>query len=272
MARVPAPGPYAALRDALLGDDGSIRSTILARSTQTNEVGRLATLTPVLAKIGAEEGRPLALVEPGTSAGLCLYPDRWGYRWTTDDGVHEVPGAAGPLECTVTGPAPLPTALIEVAWRAGIDLHPLDVRDDDAMAWLANLVWPEQEERRSLLIAAIDVARADSPYVVAGDLLDALAALVEEASAHGQPVVFHSAVIAYLEPMDRLRFAALMADLVTAGACRWISNEGPRVLPGVTDTGPAVPDGASLFVLGLDGRAVAWTHGHGRTMTWHRTD
>ncbi|MGH3337000.1 MAG: DUF2332 family protein, partial [Nocardioides sp.] len=32
---VPAPGPYAGLRDALLGDDGSIRATILTRSTQT---------------------------------------------------------------------------------------------------------------------------------------------------------------------------------------------------------------------------------------------
>jgi hypothetical protein len=33
---VPAPGPYAGLRDALLGDDGTIRGTILERSTQTN--------------------------------------------------------------------------------------------------------------------------------------------------------------------------------------------------------------------------------------------
>ena len=266
---VPAPAPYAAFRDAVLGDDGSIRSTILSRSTQTNEVGRLATLAPVLARIAAEDGRPLALVEPGTSAGLCLYPDRWGYRWLADDGVRVLPGAVGPLECTVTGPAPLPREPIEVAWRAGIDVHPLDVGDDEAMAWLANLVWPEQDERRARLTAAVEVARADPPSIVAGDLLDALPALVAEASEHGQPVVFHSAVIAYLEPPDRLRFAALMADLVATRACRWISNEGPRVLPRVTGTGPALPAGASLFVLGLDGRAVAWTHGHGRSMTWH---
>ena len=49
---VPAPGPYAGLRDALLADDGTIRATILARATQTNEVGRLATLTPFLAELG----------------------------------------------------------------------------------------------------------------------------------------------------------------------------------------------------------------------------
>ena len=50
---VPAPGPYAGLRDALLGDYGTIRATILTRSTQTNEVGRLATLTPAFATIAA---------------------------------------------------------------------------------------------------------------------------------------------------------------------------------------------------------------------------
>ena len=59
---VPAPGPYAGLRDALLGDDGSIRDTILTRSTQTNEVGRLATLAPAFALLGEE---PLALLEVG---------------------------------------------------------------------------------------------------------------------------------------------------------------------------------------------------------------
>src|SRR6187397_3123907 len=43
---VPAPGPYAGLRRALLADDGAIEATIRTRATQTNEVGRLATLLP----------------------------------------------------------------------------------------------------------------------------------------------------------------------------------------------------------------------------------
>ncbi len=46
---VEAPGPYEGLRAALLGDDGAIRATIMTRATQTNEVGRLATLMPVFA-------------------------------------------------------------------------------------------------------------------------------------------------------------------------------------------------------------------------------
>ena len=261
---VPAPGPYAALRDALLGDDGAIRSTILERRTQTNEVGRLATLTPAFSALGAD--RPVALVEVGASAGLCLYPDRYAYTWVNHDGPVTA-GAGPPLTCAVTGTLP-EIRVPDVAWRGGIDLNPLDVTDADAMAWLTNLVWPEQEDRRERLRTAIGVAAADPPHLLRGDLLTELPALVERAAENGPVVVFHSAVIAYLEDDDRGRFQDLMTGLVAEGRCHWVSNEARRVLPEVSATGPELPDDRMAFVLGVDGRAVAWTHGHGRTMTW----
>ena len=259
---VRAPGPYAGLRDALLGDDGTIRATIMERATQTNEVGRLATLAPWFARLGPQ---PLALLEVGASAGLCLYPDRWSYGWRTDDGVVEA-GAGPRLECRVQGPFPEEVRLAEVAWRGGLDLHPLSVDDADQMAWLANLVWPEQDERRARLGTAIEIARADPPDVRTGDLLTDLPDLVDEAAGHGTVVVFHSAVIAYLEGPDRERFHDRMLELVAAGRCHWVSNEGKGVLPRVTRTGPEVPEALTTFVLGVDGQTVAWTHGHGAVM------
>ena len=263
---VAAPGPYSGLRSALLSDDGSIRATILARATQTNEAGRLATLVPAFGIVAGDE--PLALLEVGASAGLCLYPDRWGYEWATDDGVRTAGPAAPTLQCTVHGAAPLPGAAPSVAWRGGIDLHPLDVTDRDQMAWLSMLVWPEHDDRREQLGRAIEVARADPPDLVTGDLFDELPGLVELASAHGRVVVFHSAVIAYLEQPGRDRFHDLMTGLVAAGACHWVSNEGRRVLPRVTGASPPGGDPSELFVLGVDGRGVAATHGHGRSMSW----
>ncbi|MGG5174335.1 DUF2332 domain-containing protein [Pseudarthrobacter sp. J1763] len=263
---VPAPGPYAALREALLADDGRIRQTILDRATQTNEVGRLATLTPVFARIASESGRPLALVEAGASAGLCLYPDKYNYNWVPQGRLY---GAAGPtLSCTVSGEEPLPTTLPAIAWRGGVDLNPLDVNDADAMAWLQNLVWPEQEERRARLAAAIDMARVEPPTLVRGNILTALRAQIDVAAEHGAVVVFHSAVIAYLTAEERDEFYALMMELVARGVCRWVSNEATNVLPQITATAPESPPDRSSFVLGLDGQAVAWTHGHGASMTW----
>ena len=261
---VPAPGPYAGLREALLDDGGAIRSTITTRSTQTNEVGRLATLVPAMTAVAA--GRPVALVEVGASAGLCLYPDRYDYSWAP---VGRLTGSGGPtLSCDVAGAMPLPTAPLQVTCRSGIDLNPLDVTDADAMQWLTTLVWPEQEHRRRRLRAAIAVARQDPPHLVAGDLLTELPQQIEEAAEHGLVLVFHSAVIAYLDLDDRTTFVALMRELVSRGRCHWISNEGPRVLPDVTRTAPTLDDDTATFVLGVDGQAVARTHGHGTSLTW----
>jgi hypothetical protein len=262
---VPAPGPYTGLRDALLGDDGSIRATILARSTQTNEVGRLATLLPAFAAV--VPSGPLALIEAGASAGLNLFPDRWGYAWSTSAGEAEL-GEAPYLPCEVTGPAPLPAVLPGVTWRGGVDLNPLDVTDPDAMHWLETLVWPEQEERRERLRHAISLASADPPRLVRGDLLEELPALVDEASAHGTVVVFHSAVAAYLPLAQRADFQALMMRLVAGGECHWVTNEAPNVLPDITATAPEGERDARHFVLGIDGRMVARTHGHGAYLHW----
>ena len=153
-----------------------------------------------------------------------------------------------------------------VVWRAGVDLSPVDVTDDESVRWLETMVWPEQEERRGRLRRAVEIARADPPYLLRGDLLDALPALVEQAPPDATLVVFHSAVIAYLEHADRARFAAMMTGLVADGRCHWVSNEGPRVLPALVPAGVEVPMGR--FVLAVDGRPVAMTHGHGTELDW----
>lgn len=269
---VPAPGAYAGLREALLGaQSAEVRATVLARRTQTNEVGRLATLLPALDRVATASGEALALVEVGASAGLCLYPDRWDYRWIRAAGHVSALGDGhdgAVLDCQVTGPFRAPTAHPKIAWRAGLDLSPLSPADADAMAWLRTLVWPEQQGRRDRLAQAIDIAAADPPVLTQGDVIDDLPGVLEQAGEHGLPVVFHSAVLAYLPHERRREFEAMMTALVAAGRCHWVTNEGKSVHPDITRTGPPVPDDLATFVLGLDGQALAWTHGHGASMTW----
>ncbi len=79
-------GPYAGLREALLGDDGPITSTVLARRTQTNEVGRRGH-----PDAGAGSDLPGVRQAPRArrsrdECGAMLYPARFDYAWTGDAG------------------------------------------------------------------------------------------------------------------------------------------------------------------------------------------
>ena len=156
---------------------------------------------------------------------------------------------------------PLPAQLPAITWRTGLDLNPLDVTSDDDVRWLSCLVWPGEGDRERRLAAAIAAARRDPPVVHRGDLLTDLPALAAQAPAEATLVVYHSAVLAYVTPADRQRFADTVRGLLAV----WLSNEGPAVLPGVHV--PAYP--GAPFVLAQDGQSpLAFTDPHGAWLQW----
>ncbi|MFI9720409.1 DUF2332 domain-containing protein [Streptomyces sp. NPDC052396] len=235
---------YPAFREWTLGHWERVRRVMLERLTQTNEPARCATRLP----------QPLALIEVGASAGLCLYPDRYRYRY--DDRAPLGPDGAVELSCRTTGPVPFPERLPRVVHRAGVDLNPLDVRSADDMRWLETLVWPEQRARLERLRAAVPVARAEPPRLVTGDLNARVRELVAAAPAGATTVVFHSAVLACLPPEGREEFAATMRELPV----HWVSNEATGA--------PGAPGEELRFTLCLDERPVARTGPHGQTLDW----
>ncbi len=159
----------------------------------------------------------------------------------------------------------MPSALPEVVWRAGIDLNPLGVTDPGQMRWLETLTWPEQNNRRRRLAAAIEVARPDPPHLVAGDLNDAVEDLAEQAPDDATLVVFHSSVLFYVDAGGRSAFTTTVRDLPGY----WISNEGPSVVPFTGGPLPPSPDpGRALSVLAQDGLPVAYASPHGQYLHW----
>ncbi|WP_026129002.1 DUF2332 domain-containing protein [Nocardiopsis prasina] len=251
-------GTWEGFRDWVAEHWDRVRGVVMARMTQTNEVRRCATLLPVLARL---EG-PLALVEVGASAGLCLYPDR--YRYSYDGGVPLGPRESPVLlECRTSGGVPLPGRVPDVVWRAGLDLNPLDAGDEGDVRWLESLVWPgeHRRERVERLRAAASVVAADPPVMVAGDLVEALPELAARAPEGATLVVLHSAVAAYLSEGGRADLERLMGGLPG----HWVSNEGWRVFPEWEGARPPV---GNDFTLAVDGRVVAYTGEHGQSLAW----
>jgi hypothetical protein len=238
------PSGYAEFQTRLHDQRAEIEAVMLARRTQTNEPARCALLLPLLAALP----QPLALLEVGASAGLCLLPDRYGYDYAG----HRI--GDGLLRCVPEGDVPLPDTVPQVSWRAGMDLNPLDVTDAEQMHWLELLVWPGQEHRVTTLRRAIAIAREDPPRIVQGDLTKDLPALAAEAPEDATLVIFHTAVLAYVPTAGRRAFRASLSGT-------WIACEAPRVL----DLEPGPP---SLFALALNGRRVAWADPHGAQLSW----
>jgi hypothetical protein len=251
-----APADIGALRMLVADRRGELAEVIHARRTQTNEPARCATLLPALAQLP----QPLALLEVGASAGLTLLVDRYSYDY---DG-HRITGtdpAAPVLACQPRGPVPLPGQVPAVAWRAGLDINPLDVCDADDALWLECLLWPGEHGRGERLAAAIATARRDPPRVHRGDLRTGVPALARQAPPEATLVIYHSAVLAYVAGPQRRQFAETVRGLEAV----WLSNEASGVLPGI----PAPPDDGGPFVLVRDGTvATAVTDPHGAWLRW----
>lgn len=250
--------------NALHEEPDEVRKVMLARSNQMNEPARCGVLLPLLARIDG----PISLIEVGASAGLCLLPDRYRYRWQGEDGAEYCLGQTGPeIALPVRGPVPLPDRFPEIVWRVGLDLNPIDLGDQDQRAWLLNLIWPEHAHRAARLQAAIDVALVDPPRVAPGDLRHDLPQLVAEAPAGTTVVVIHSAVLGYLPTRSDIDgFRDTIADL----GVRWISNEAPIVFPEAN-----APWSEFLerdFSLMLDGMPLAAAGPHGQSLHWFGTD
>jgi hypothetical protein len=252
------PAGPAELKAWVVREPERVDTVMRTRATQTNEAARCAALLPLLVSFDG----PLALIEVGAAAGLCLYPDRYSYEY---DGTAV--GAPSPvhLTCTTSGNGPIPGRLPEVTARIGVDLNPLDPADDDDRAWLRALVWPgpNAEARLVRLEAACEIARREPPVMLAGDLRVRLPEAIDLVPDGCTAVVFHSAVLAYLDRDDRAAFAATVRDLPV----HWIAQEAPGVLPGTGDVAEDASWGEH-FVLSLDGRPVARTAPHGGRIDW----
>jgi hypothetical protein len=270
-------------REFVLQRAETMRELIATRSTQTNEVHRAASLFPVLCQASRQVGGRFGLLEVGASAGLLLGMGHYGYRYRTSDGEQVDAGAAtSPLVLTadLTGErAPTLPRTLPVAARVGLDRAPIELGDENELAWLEACVWGDQPARLRTLDTAVRMQRADPPRLVAGDAVDSLgeaAALLDEDLPL---VVLTSHLLAHLPGEARYAFLDGLGALARTRPLSWVSEEPYQL--GMADLLP----GRDEFTYGADNPMVTlglvrWDDGaprpqilgqaapHGGTLRW----
>lgn len=258
--------------------------------TQTNEVRRSAQLLPAFGWVRAATRRPLGLIEIGPSAGLLLHADRYEYRYEFADGTVLAGGAGEAdgvpaLHCEVRGSctpeqlAPFVTKDLRVSSRVGLDLNPLNPSDPDARAWLRALLWPEHEERRVRLEAALAHAARRPVKLRKGDALRILGDAVESVADTAIACVFVSNSLPHWSAEGRAELVALIRELGARRDLVFVIKEAYRVGLGLFSDGPdpAVETGRDVHeVLGavvyLGGRERLYRLGaagmHGAWLDW----
>ncbi len=203
-AERPMAPAFPAFRDFCLAHREEILALIRARRTQTNVVRRCTCLLPAFSMVQRESGQPLALIDVGASAGLNLNVDRYRYRylrggreearWGRDD-------APVTLEAELRGGGAMPPLAdtLVVSYRAGVDLNPIDLRDEDQLRWLRALIWPEHVERHQRLIDAAAELSASPVDLREGDAVQLLPQLIDDAPDDAA-LTFYSTVAIYQIP------------------------------------------------------------------------
>ncbi len=237
-ALYPAPGRAAdidrvwpeALR--VLAADRDWIVAFLHQAPQTNETRRAIALLPAFLDIAAGGG-PLHMREVGASAGLNLNWDRFAYRtqsWTWGGGDPRAPV----IDTDWRGPAPKLDAKVEIASRAGCDVHPLDVRDAAARARLKAYIWPDQFERVARFERAADLATTHLTNVAEEDAGAWLERQLSGDLPEGVTILYHSVAWQYFpaETDARGRAAILAAGARATPARRlaWVRFEHERFL------------------------------------------
>jgi hypothetical protein len=170
-------GAWPIVREVLGADIDGLRAE-LAVPPQTNEPGRALPLAHGLAAATARHSASqVRLLELGASAGLNLLVD-------------QLPWSAAVLS---------DAAIVQ---RRGCDLAPLDPLSPQGRLQLESYVWPDNVERFTRLVQALDIAASAGPGAATVDRAPADGWLVDQLSRCDDgalTVIWHSVMWQYLD-------------------------------------------------------------------------
>lgn len=227
--QAPSPALPHAFEEFCAAHAEQIIDLVRDRYVQTNEVGRCSHLMPVFGVIAEATGQDLALIDIGAGAGLNLLWHRFDYRYS-DGSSFGSSRSPVRIECESLGEMPrVPAQFPAVSFAVGVDLHPIDLGDDEQYRWLEALIWPEHADRTALLANARKVWLQHPPRVEAGDALRLLSVLAAEAPLDAALCVFHCHALNQFPVEARQSFMSLLKSTAQSRPVFHVSSEGERM-------------------------------------------
>lgn len=151
-----------------------IRDLVTTGTVQFTNAERAGPVLLALQYIAQSADEPFDLIEIGCSAGLLLNVDKYSYDFGNGRRVGANPGRLTihselrPANLRPSGHIP------HIAQRVGIDLNPIDVRDESARNWVLASIFPDRAHELKQLRDAL-IMRAEIPVDIRkGDALQLL--------------------------------------------------------------------------------------------------
>ena len=208
---------FPAFKDFCLSHREDILDLIRTHRTQTNVVRRCTCLLPVFSIVQRESGLPLALIDIGASAGLNLNVDRYRYRYLRGGREEAHWGSSEArveLEAELRGGGAMPPLAdnLIIWFRGGIDLNPIDLRNEQELRWLRALIWPEHVERHQRLIDAADELVRSPIDLRAGDAAELLPRMIADTPADTALTVYSTVALYQIPTAGRERIFQTLAE------------------------------------------------------------
>lgn len=258
-------GGWTAFRRLLEDRPDEVREW-LDRPPQTNEVGRAGALMGGLLHL--RHRLPVRLFEIGSSGGLNLLADRFGYVDASGRTFGD-PASAVLLRDAWRGRPLEPWPGLEVVERLGCDVLPVDVGTPEGRLTLTAYVWPDQRERLDRLRGALALAQQTPAEVRRSAARDFAGRIGLRPGA--VTVLWHSVMWQYLDDDEQRDVTAAIERLGAAATDEapfaHLALEPSRRAPG--------SDHEFLVVLTEwptgEPRVIGTSRGHGVPTDWDET-
>lgn len=190
--------------------------------------------------------------------------DRVGIAYSNGQSLGDGASAVQ-VSASVVGDGQLPSALTpEVVRRVAVGGDLVDVTDPDEARWLRACVPPDRVKQLARLGAELELAAADPPALVPGEIVEVLPEAIAMVPDDVLPVVITTWALSGLDLEGRLRFLQRLDEAATRRPVAWVSVEGVGVAPGVPTFGDRRASGHSIIGLSVFEHSSLYAEAVGR--------